>query len=267
MITLGSLAPGKYRLEVAVTDNLAKQTITPTDGFYRQGQCRASRRSRGGEAIGSSNDSSLGLAIFGAACAPCRLHAAPNAGRISGVVVDPAGTPQMGATVLVSSEQLLIPHAPIRAADQRARALFHRLCCPSGRIRFTVTLAGFLPAIEQHIQVDQQHAALLQVVLGSVFSSFDKLRRQPDQHASATDDWTWVLAHFGFDPARASLAGRFRMWHMRRPRRPEAAPNKRDARIGLTSGADHPGSDLGLRPILPARHLSTNGCWSEGPGC
>ncbi len=32
-ITLGSLAPGKYKLEVAVTDNLAKQTITPTADF------------------------------------------------------------------------------------------------------------------------------------------------------------------------------------------------------------------------------------------
>ena len=33
-ITLGSLSPGKYRLEIAVTDNLAKQTITPTADFY-----------------------------------------------------------------------------------------------------------------------------------------------------------------------------------------------------------------------------------------
>jgi len=32
-ITLGSLSPGKYKLEVAVTDNLAKQTITPTTTF------------------------------------------------------------------------------------------------------------------------------------------------------------------------------------------------------------------------------------------
>ena len=32
-ITLGSLAPGKYKLEVAVTDNLARQTITPTTDF------------------------------------------------------------------------------------------------------------------------------------------------------------------------------------------------------------------------------------------
>jgi GWxTD domain-containing protein len=33
LITLGSLVPGKYQLEVAVTDNLTKQTITPTADF------------------------------------------------------------------------------------------------------------------------------------------------------------------------------------------------------------------------------------------
>src|SRR6202047_2295327 len=33
IITLGSLAPGSYKLEVAVTDNLTKQTITPAMDF------------------------------------------------------------------------------------------------------------------------------------------------------------------------------------------------------------------------------------------
>jgi GWxTD domain-containing protein len=32
-ITLGSLPPGKYQLAIAITDNLAKQTITPTTDF------------------------------------------------------------------------------------------------------------------------------------------------------------------------------------------------------------------------------------------
>jgi hypothetical protein len=34
-LTLGSLAPGQYKLEVEITDNLAnpKQTITPTQQF------------------------------------------------------------------------------------------------------------------------------------------------------------------------------------------------------------------------------------------
>ncbi len=33
VVTLGSFSPGKYKLEVAITDNLAKQTITPTSEF------------------------------------------------------------------------------------------------------------------------------------------------------------------------------------------------------------------------------------------
>jgi GWxTD domain-containing protein len=33
IITLGSLSPGNYKLEVAVTDNLTKKTITPTTNF------------------------------------------------------------------------------------------------------------------------------------------------------------------------------------------------------------------------------------------
>jgi GWxTD domain-containing protein len=35
-LTLGSLAPGKYKLQIAITDNLAKQTITPTADFTVQ---------------------------------------------------------------------------------------------------------------------------------------------------------------------------------------------------------------------------------------
>jgi GWxTD domain-containing protein len=37
MITLGSLTPGKYKLEVAITDNIAKQTITPAADFTVKG--------------------------------------------------------------------------------------------------------------------------------------------------------------------------------------------------------------------------------------
>jgi GWxTD domain-containing protein len=46
-ITLGSLAPGKYRLEIAITDNLAKQTITPTADFT----VRSTPAPTGGQAL------------------------------------------------------------------------------------------------------------------------------------------------------------------------------------------------------------------------
>jgi Carboxypeptidase regulatory-like domain len=164
------------------------------------------------------------------------LHAATDAARIAGVVVDPAGTPQMGATVIVSSERLLDPASIQLLTNDRGR--FSTSVLPVGTYSIKVTLAGFLPAIEQHIQVDSDHAALLQIVLGSVMSSFEKLRRPADQQVAA-DDWTWVL--------RTSAATRSVLrWQdvpdvaMGHPEGSQAEPVH--ARLEVTSGADHPGS-------------------------
>ena len=39
-MALATLAPGKYKLEVRVTDNLGKQTITPTAEFTVKGAAK-----------------------------------------------------------------------------------------------------------------------------------------------------------------------------------------------------------------------------------
>ena len=164
------------------------------------------------------------------------LHAATNAARIAGVVVDPAGTPQMGATVVVSSERLLDPSSIRLLTNDHGR--FSTSILPVGMYSITVTLAGFLPAVEQHIQVDSEHEALVQILLGSVMSSFEKLRRPADEQVAA-DDWTWVL--------RTSAATRS---VLRWQDVPDVAPGNSDgsqahavhARLEVTSGADHPGS-------------------------
>ncbi len=131
------------------------------------------------------------LAVGGLACLfALPLAAAPNLGKISGVVVAPDGTPQMGATVLVSSEQLFQASPVLLLTNDRG--LFLTANLPAGLYSVKVTLAGFLPTIEQHIEVSVERTTLLEIVLGSVFSSFDKLRRQPGQQVS-DDDWTWVL--------------------------------------------------------------------------
>jgi hypothetical protein len=165
------------------------------------------------------------------------LEAAPDASRIAGIVVDPAGTPQMGATVLVSSEQMLSA-APIQLLTN-AHGRFSTSVLPTGSYSIKVTLAGFLPAMEQHIQVDPNHEALLQIVLGSVFSSFEKLRRPADP-SLAEDDWTWVL--------RASAVNRSVLrWQdpgvdaTQSAAEPPSEPAVH-AQVELTSGADHPGS-------------------------
>ena len=132
----------------------------------------------------------LSLGLF-ACLLSLPLAASPDASKISGIVVDPAGTPQMGATVVVSSEQLSA-WSPVQVLTN-GHGHFSTDLLPAGQYSIQVTLAGFLPAIERHIQVDSQHATLLQVVMGSVFASLDNLRRQPNQPASEADDWSWVL--------------------------------------------------------------------------
>jgi hypothetical protein len=182
------------------------------------------------------------IRVFGLGLALCLgalpLVAGPNAGKISGVVVDPSGTPQMGATVLVASEQLLSTSPIQLLTNDRGR--FSTAALPPGQYSIHVTLAGFLPAMEQHVQVDDQRATLLEIVLGSVFSSFEKLRRQSDEPV-ASDDWTWVLRtsaatrsvlRWQDDPGTAALEGQ-----------DEVAPAQPlRGRLDLTSGADHPGS-------------------------
>lgn len=142
----------------------------------------------------------------------------------------------MGATVVVSSERLLDPSSIRLLTNDHGR--FSTSIVPVGMYSITVTLAGFLPAVEQHIEVDSEHEALLEIVLGSVMSSFEKLRRPADEQVAA-DDWTWVL--------RTSAATRS---VLRWQDLPDVAPGNSDgsqaravhARLEVTSGADHPGS-------------------------
>jgi Carboxypeptidase regulatory-like domain len=182
----------------------------------------------------------LGLGCFVCLCA-LSVAAAPDSSKISGVVVDPAGTPQMGATVLVSAEGLLTASPVQLLTNDRGR--FSTSLLPAGLYSIRVTLAGYLPAIEQHVEVNNQHATLLEIVLGSVFSSFDKLRRQPDQPV-ASDDWTWVL--------RTSAATRpVLRWQddstsvdlgSMQDSSDSVQAEQIHGRLELTSGADHPGS-------------------------
>jgi hypothetical protein len=166
------------------------------------------------------------------------LEAAPNSGKISGVVVDPGGTPQMGATVLVSSERIFGEAPAELLTNENGR--FSTASLAPGMYSVKVTLAGFLPTMEQHVQVSNQHTTLLEVMLGSVFSSFDKLRRQPNQELPA-DEWSWVL--------RSSSATRpILRWQdgdidFDQPTgQRDVAQNVAHRRMELTSGSDHPGS-------------------------
>lgn len=167
------------------------------------------------------------------------LAAAPGAGRITGLVVDPSGTPQLGATVTVSSEQVASSTPVDLLTNDRGR--FTTATLPTGLYSIKVTLAGFLPTMDQHIQVSSEHTTLLEIVLGSVFSSFEKLRRQPDQTVEP-DDWTWVLRSSA--NTRAVLRWQDGDVAVDDPMSESDSnhPKEIHARLDLTSGADHPGS-------------------------
>jgi hypothetical protein len=167
------------------------------------------------------------------------LRAAPNSGKITGLVMDGAGTPQMGATVIVTSAALL--HSASFELLTNDRGRFSTAALAPGIYSIKVTLAGFLPVVEPEIQVNDQHTTLLEIVLGTVFTSFDKLRRAPDQQISS-DEWSWVL--------RTSAATRpvLRWQDGDLVLGPRAGSFDRQgnstahARLELTSGSDHPGS-------------------------
>jgi len=188
--------------------------------------------------------------IAGLGCSVClaalMFASVACAGRVSGVVVDSAGTPQMGAAVLISSEQLLGSKPVQLLTNDHGR--FSAPTIPNGLYSIQVTLAGFIPAIQQHVLISDREVTRLEIVLGSVFSSFEKLRRQPDQPLAA-DDWTWVVRsaaanrsvlRWTDDPASSGAA---------QNESASSAPQPRGL-LELSQGSDHPGSvaDLANSP-------------------
>ena len=165
--------------------------------------------------------------------------AAQGSGKITGLVVDSTGTPQMGATVVISSNQLLNNMSFQLLTNDRGR--FSSATMPAGIYSVKVTLAGFLPAVEQDIQVRDEHTTLLEIVLGSVFASLEKLRRQPDQQVAA-DDWSWVLRASAatrpvlrWQDGDVVLGGRVNPFD-------KSQDQSARTRLEFTSGSDHPGS-------------------------
>ena len=145
----------------------------------------------------------------------------------------------MGATVSISAENLLSFSPTELLTNDRGR--FSTATLATGMYSIKVTLAGFLPAIQQHIQVNDQQTTLLEIVLGSVLSSFEKLQRHPAEQV-ASDEWIWVL--------RSSSATRSILRWQDGTIIVEGVPNQSEVvqkqsfhgRLDVTSGSDHPGS-------------------------
>lgn len=122
---------------------------------------------------------------------PAAAQAKRAPGKITGVVRDAAGTPQLGASVE------LIPEAPGLAVSlgflTNTQGVFRSEKLAPGFYTARVTLAGFLPTLEKHIRITSNLTTVVRIELESMFASLDQLRRTPSNSAVEADDWKWVL--------------------------------------------------------------------------
>lgn len=132
----------------------------------------------------------LGLLLVPLLSGVTAAQSKPLLGRLAGVVRDGAGTPQMGAVVQVIREEQ--GQATTFQFLTNTRGVFQEQRLVSGLYTVRVTLAGFLPVLEQHVRVAPNVTTVLRIKLETMFASLDQLRQSPT-HPMETDDWKWVL--------------------------------------------------------------------------
>lgn len=181
----------------------------------------------------------LGPLLWVAAFAASPLGAAPSPGKLSGVVVDAAGVPQMGASISILPEDLRGSAAVQLLTNDRGMFSSDRLL--PGLYSVRVTLAGFLPAVEQNVKVESSLTTLLKIELDSLLSSVDRLRRRPNQPV-ASDEWTWVLRTSAATRPVLRYVGGEIVLEGEVPASEAAAKRQPHGRFELTTGARRPGS-------------------------
>jgi Carboxypeptidase regulatory-like domain len=122
---------------------------------------------------------------------PSAAQAKLAPGKLAGVVNDTAGTPQMGASVEVLPESAGKAN-PVGLLTN-TQGIFRQDRLRPGLYTVRVTLAGFLPTLQQHVRVSAHLTTVVRIELESMFASLDPLRHQPSRAAVESDDWKWVL--------------------------------------------------------------------------
>jgi len=127
----------------------------------------------------------------GQVAAQSSLKLTPKLGSLSGLVRDSSGIPQLGASVVI------IPETPGVGASYEfltnTQGSFGSEKVAPGAYTVRVTLAGFLPFIQRHIQISPSLTTTVRVQLETMFASIEQLRRAPSASAAEPDDWKWVL--------------------------------------------------------------------------
>lgn len=144
--------------------------------------------------FGTKTHKTVASLLFGMACLlePSVSQAASPlklSGAIVGVVTDPLGIPQMGATVMLYNRQDKLSEKV--STDERGEFRFVGLFPDSYSIR--VTLATFLPVFRQGIMVQPGMRSILSVNLSGVFSTIQFSYPAIENGSFITDDWKWVL--------------------------------------------------------------------------
>jgi hypothetical protein len=130
----------------------------------------------------------LGLSLL----CTTRASAAPPirfSGELGGLVTDVAGRPQPGAVVLLfnKEDRLLVKSA----TDSLGTFAFADLLPDSYSVH--VSLASFVPAIKDRIQIKPGMRSLLDVNLSRVFSSVQLVSMAPISGSLMSDSWKWAL--------------------------------------------------------------------------
>jgi len=179
----------------------------------------------------------LGVCVF-APPAAAQAHTKTPWGTIAGQVRDAGGIPQLGATVEVLSE------APGLSLSQQfltnTQGVFRAEQLPPGLYTVRVTLVGFLPRLEKHVQISSNLTTVVRIELESLYAAIEELRRAPANGVAEPDDWKWVLrSASGLRPVL--------QWHEEDTADTSAVVADTGAslplgRIEFTSGARRPGS-------------------------
>jgi len=138
----------------------------------------------------------LGALVLSAACASIGANSTGAqaklvAGKVTGVVRDASGTPQMGASVELISEA--IGTVSSQSFLTNTQGIFRSDKLVPGLYTVRVTLAGFLPTLQQHVRINANLTTMVRIELESMFASLEQLRKKPAKQSSDADDWKWVL--------------------------------------------------------------------------
>ena len=132
-----------------------------------------------------------GLILIGSA--PSGLISASEmpktAGTIIGIVADPGGIAQMGATVLLYNRLEKLIQKTL--TNERGQFGFDNLLPDAYIVR--VSLGSFVPAVREGIMVQPGMRSFLNINLASVLSSVEFVYSTPHAPRLLSDDWRWVL--------------------------------------------------------------------------